>query len=59
MNDAKRDGGRPIILNELLLTICRPKGGRRCSVEVSNAEPRDRRFIRALAELVAAWFDRV
>lgn len=58
MKETKRDGKKALVLNELLLTVRRPRRGGRCGVEIDNAKPRDRRFFRALAELVGAWFDR-
>jgi hypothetical protein len=57
MKETKRDARRATVLNEFLLTVRRPRRGR-CGVEIDNAKPRDRRFFRALAELVGAWFDR-
>lgn len=57
MKEVKRDGKRDIVLNEFLLTITCPQDGGKCDVEIANAERRDRRFMRAVAALVAAWFN--
>jgi len=48
---------RAVLVRELTVAV-RRRRGRPCRVVIENARPRDRRFARALAELVGAWFDR-
>jgi hypothetical protein len=47
---------RAVVVRELLLTVRRR--GHRCRATAANVRPRERAFMRAVAALVAAWFDR-
>jgi hypothetical protein len=49
---------RRVVVNEIILTVRRPRGERRApvTVDVTNAAACDRRFLAAIAGVVQVWF---
>lgn len=47
-----------VLIDEFIVAVRRVRGRRGVSVDVESCAPRDRDFMKAIAAVVAAWFNR-